>query len=89
VFPFNLFKEKVTFVCFHCSKEFRESFADCEQFYFMELNSPKKPPNFVCPKCCEGLAYPKNYTNKYGYTFRSEQLIGKNAQISWKLTKTR
>jgi len=65
---------EVEFVCFDCNHRSMICTCNIEDFYHLIYAQKSEPPKFECDNCLGGLCFPLNYTNKFGYSFASQQI---------------
>lgn len=69
--------QEVEFVCFDCDHRSMICPRNVEEFYDLPYTQKSEPPKFKCDNCLGGVCYPLYYTNKFGYSFASEQISRK------------
>jgi hypothetical protein len=81
-------QQDVEFVCFDCDHKSKICPHNVDEFYNLTYSQKSEPPKFECDNCLGGICFPLNYTNKFGYSFESEQISPKNRIDPRKITET-
>jgi hypothetical protein len=86
------FQKKIQFVCFDCSKKLWVKRPLFEDFYDFFPEKRDEPPFIICFQCFDGVAYPLNFINPFGYHFKTEKgdlCPDCHNHYQWKILKRR
>ncbi len=80
---------KTDYVCHECNSRFTVETVNVDQFFELYADDPHSPPRIDCDDCLIGGAFPLEYTNKHGITFKSIEKTDINGDKTWVLAEVK